>query len=68
MILQKDGAIFLNNKKFRKKVVSNFRDSARKLEQTVDMSAQANVHKKVDSIWKVTAKDVPVMVSKFKNI
>lgn len=47
---------------FRKTVVSTFRDTARKLEQTVDMSAQTNVHKKIDSIWKVTAKDVPVMV------
>lgn len=26
------------------------------------MSAQTNAHKKIDSIWKVTAKDVPVMV------
>lgn len=45
-----------------KKIVSVNREvAARKLDQTVDMSVQSDSYKKLDSIWKVTAKDVPVM-------
>ncbi|KAI1731614.1 ABC transporter domain-containing protein [Ditylenchus destructor] len=45
-----------------KKVVSvNRETAARKLDQTVDMSVQSDSYKKVDSIWKVSAKDCPTM-------
>ncbi|KAI1717926.1 ABC transporter domain-containing protein [Ditylenchus destructor] len=45
-----------------KKVVSvNRETAARKLDQTVDMSVQSDSYKKLDSIWKVSAKDVPTM-------
>lgn len=37
-------------------------DVARKLDSTVDMSSHNHDFKSVDSIWKVTAKDVPVQV------
>uniref|UniRef100_A0A7E4ZUA0 ATP-binding cassette sub-family F member 3 n=1 Tax=Panagrellus redivivus TaxID=6233 RepID=A0A7E4ZUA0_PANRE len=43
-------------------------DTARKLESTVDMSVQDDPYKNINSIWKVSAKDLPTLVVDKKKL
>jgi ATP-binding cassette subfamily F protein 3 len=43
-------------------------DAARKLDTTVDMSVQADPYKNINSIWKVSAKDLPTLVVDKKKL
>uniref|UniRef100_A0A914CTK2 ABC transporter domain-containing protein n=1 Tax=Acrobeloides nanus TaxID=290746 RepID=A0A914CTK2_9BILA len=47
---------------------NTYSDAARKLETTVDMSIQDNISSKMDSIWKVTAKDLPTLTVDKKKL
>ena len=51
------------------KILENRReDAARKLDSTVDMSVQIDPYKNINSIWKVSAKDLPTLVVDKKKL